>query len=233
FLHQYRFWQFKRQRRVLVVLNYDLGRYAAMASTLNYAHADLYNLPPELFEVDLNLGLRCNPLAESKEDVPGGWLHTLLRELENHGVDYDLADTHLGLERLSGYPLVCLSAGDFMDIGDQRRLLQYVEAGGTLLIGPEMPYLDPVLQPGSVLGQYLKSPGTVSVGHGRIVWVPTPRLESELTPFLPQPEYRCTAPQVDLAVHQDGQRALLFAANPSTAPVEARLMFDGPRVLRS
>jgi beta-galactosidase len=233
FLHHYRFWQYERQRGVLVLLNYDLGRYAAMASTLNYAHADLYGLPPELFEVDLDLGLRGDPLAEAKEDVPGAWLHTLNRELESRGVDYDLADTHLGLERLSGYPLVCLSASDFMDADDQRRLLQYVEGGGTLLVGPEMPYLDPSLRPAHVLGEYLQAPGTAKVGRGRLIWVPPPDLEGALAALLPQPEYRCAPPDVDLSVHRSNGCTLLFAANPTPALVETRLMFAGHRRLRS
>jgi beta-galactosidase len=233
FLHRYRFWQFERQRRVLVLLNYDLGRYAAMASTLNYAHADLYGLPPELFEVDLDLGLRCQPLVEAKENVAGSWLHHVTRELERRCVDYDLADTHLNCERLSRYALVCLSAGDFMDADDQRRLLQYVEAGGALLVGPEMPYLDPSLRPSSVLGQYLAAPGTASIGQGRLIWSQPPDLPHALDSLAPRPEYRCVPSGVDVAVHRSDGCTLIFVANPTAAPVETRLVFDGSRTLRS
>ena len=42
-------------QQIVALLNYDLGRYAAMSSTLNYAHVDLLKLPEALSSVDLDL----------------------------------------------------------------------------------------------------------------------------------------------------------------------------------
>jgi beta-galactosidase len=185
-----------------------------------------------LFEVDLDLGLRCDPRVEADEEKPGSWLHALLAKVEGRGVDYDLADTHVSAERLGRYPLVCLSAGDFMDVDDQQRLLEYVEAGGTLVVGPEMPYLNPALHPASVLGRRLAAPGVAPVGRGRLIWARPPELDTTLNSLLPAPQFWCAGPGLDLVVHRDGGRALLFAANPTAAPVETRLAFAGRRALR-
>ena len=45
FLERQQFWRFFRKPQALVLLNYDLGRFAAANSRLNYGHSDLLGLP--------------------------------------------------------------------------------------------------------------------------------------------------------------------------------------------
>ena len=226
FLRRYPLWSFERDRAALLLLNYDLGRYVALASTLNYAHADLYGLPPELFEVDLDLGLRWDARAEANLSVPENWLATVGRGLTQRGLDYDLADTHVSAERLARYPLIALQSVDFLGECDQRRLLDYVEAGGHLLLGPGMPTLDPALRPCAVLASYLDAPGTTQVGRGQLTWAATQSLDGLLDNLAPRALFRCAHPAVDLAIHR-GTTTLLFAANPTGAPITAQLLFEG------
>jgi beta-galactosidase len=231
FLRRYPLWSFERERAALLLLNYDLGRYVALASTLNYGHADLYGLPPALFEVDLDLGLRCDPRAEAWLFAPGSWLATLGRGLTSRGFDYDLADTHAGAERLARYPLIALQSVDFLDQRDQRRLLAYVEAGGHLLLGPEMPTLDPALRPCRVLADHLDAPGTAQVGRGRITWAATQSLDALLDDLAPRAAFRCGDPAIDLTIHRGDGVALLFAANPTAGPIATQLLFEEQRTL--
>src|SRR5581483_10648554 len=178
FLKRYQFWQYSRHPQALVMLNYDLGRYAALASTLHYAHTDLYGLPSDLFKVDLDLNFRWDVLAEANEHNLHNWLGTTVQSLHRHGTDYNLADSHISDERLRQYPLVFLPSVDFMDADDQQHLLAYVQNGGHLLLGPGMPYLDPALQPCKILGGYLTEPGFAEVGRGKITWVQQHEVES-------------------------------------------------------
>jgi beta-galactosidase len=225
FLRRYPLWSFERERAALLLLNYDLGRYVALSSTLNYAHADLYGLPQELFAVDLDLGLCHDPRAEASLAAPESWLATLGRGLTARGLDYDAA------ERLARYPLLALQSVEFLDQRDQHRLLDYVKSGGHLLLGPELPTLDPALLPCRVLAAHLDAPGTVQVGRGQITWAETQNLDTTLDKLGLRAPFRCDHAAVELATHQGEGVRLLFAANPTGAPIDTRLVFQGQHTL--
>jgi hypothetical protein len=80
------------------------------------------------------------------------------------------------------------------------------------------------------LGQYLKQPGTVTIGKGRLTWAPADRLSSV---ELPSPEYHCDQPPVEVAVQRCNGTTLLFLANSSAQDLEAQLTFAGARTFRS
>jgi beta-galactosidase len=232
FLQRYQLWRFERDRRILVLRSYDVGRYAAAAATLSYAHADLYGLPQALFEADVEVDLTWDALAEADEQRDDTWLSALRVALGGRSLDYDLADTHARDERLARYPLVFLQAVDFMDLDDQRRVLAYAEAGGTVVIGPGLPYADPTLQRPGILHQLLTAPGTTAVGRGQLIWAEAAQLPGLIDALAPPAEFRCDDPAIDLALLRDAERALLFAANPTSAARSATLHFDGQRTLR-
>lgn len=232
FLHRYEFWRFERERRILVLRGYDIGRYAAAAATLSYAHADLYGLPRELFTADVELDLTWDALAEADEHREDTWLGALRRALRERSLDYDLSDTHLDAERMARYPLAFVQATDFMDLAAQRRALDYAEAGGTVVIGPGLPYADPTLKRPGLLHHILHEPGAAEVGAGRIVWAEAAQIPGLLDALAPPAEFRCDDPQIDLAALRGPACTLLFAANPTDAPREATLRFAGRRTLR-
>jgi len=232
FLKRYQFWQYSRHPQALVMLNYDLGRYAALASTLHYAHTDLYGLPSDLFKVDLDLNFRWDVLAEANEHNLHNWLGTTVQSLHRHGTDYNLADSHISDERLRQYPLVFLPSVDFMDADDQQHLLAYVQNGGHLLLGPGMPYLDPALQPCKILGGYLTEPGFAEVGRGKITWVQQHEVESLIKNIVPAAEYTCAHPAIDMTLHCSSEHTLLFIANPQAQTIETSIHFKGERMFQ-
>lgn len=227
-LKRMRFWEFDRPRDVLVLFNYDAGRYAALASTGHLAHVDLLGLPSALFDVELDLGLKADPRLES-EIRPGSWLAAVTDWLGARQIAYDHGDTHLTAEQLGRYPLVCLPSVDFLETCAQQALLTYVERGGHLVIGPELPTLDPALNPAALFSPYLGAPGTVAIGAGRITWARTAEVGAILAGCAPRPEYVCDQPAVDLAVHRRGTEAVLFAANPTNAALSTTLTYAGAR----
>ncbi|MEM8534928.1 MAG: beta-galactosidase [Chloroflexota bacterium] len=233
FLHHYQFWRFERDRQVLVLRNYDLGRYAAMTSTLNYAHADLYGLPSELFTTDVDLDLRWDAATEADEHRTDTWFGTLLNTLSNSAIDYDLADTHITSQQLAQYPLVFLQATDFMDINDQRHILAYIEAGGTVVVGPGLPYTDPTLTQTGIFQQFLASPGSAEIGKGRLIWTTTMELPELVNDLVSEPSFYTDDPAIDLAVLRNSEQTLLFAVNPTDNKLTTTLRFNGACTLQA
>jgi beta-galactosidase len=230
FLQRYPLEQFERERHVLVLFNFDLFRQAAAATMLHYPHVDLLSLPPELFQADLDLGLKHEVHFEASYSNPDNWLGKVLADLAVRHVDYDLADTHIDAARLSGYSIVYLQATDFMSPQDQAKLLAYVQQGGQLIVGPEMPYLDATLKSASVLGQYLKQPGTVSIGQGQLTWAPADALPNL---GLPPVEYQCNQPSIEVNVLRHNGTTLLALANSAAQALDAQVTFVGARTFRA
>lgn len=227
FAQRYQFWSMCRAPGALVLLNYDLERYAALASSLHFAHTDLYGFPRELFQVDLNLGLRWDVAREADDRRYDNWLGTTINALEARHIDYDLADTHVDLERLCRYPLVFVPTVDFMDAADQTCLLAYAEQGGQLVIGPGVPYLDPALRPREVLKKYVHEAGKTEIGKGSIWWVSQSRVHATVDELASPSDYQCDDAQIRLVVQTNQDHTLLFIANPTGLHRETVVRFPG------
>jgi beta-galactosidase len=225
FAQSYQLWSLQRTPHVLVLLNYDMGRYAALASSLHFAHADLYGLPRALFQLDLDLDLQWDVDRESDDRRYDNWLGTVIRHLENSHLDYNLSDTHVDLNTLNRYPFVIVPTVDFMDAEDQRRLLAYVEQGGQLIIGPGIPALDPALHPCEVIKKYVNTTGKTALESGNIWWVPQNEIAATLEGILIAEAFQCDNPNVQLALHQNARHRLLFITNTSSRAQEAMLSF--------
>jgi hypothetical protein len=140
FLQRHRFWEYTREARVLVLLNYDLGRLRAATSTLNYAHADLLGLPNSLFSVEADLaalGLPADALAEADDERADTWLGCVCAVLRARSVDFDLADTHLvpDLARLARYDFVLVQDYANTDADDRVRINALQQPHQTVLWG--------------------------------------------------------------------------------------------------
>ncbi len=233
FAHQYQLWSLSRSPQALLLLNYDMERYAALASSLHFAHTDLYGFPKELFKVDLDLDLQWDIAHEADDRRYDNWLGTVIGALEGQHSDYDLSDTHVSLERLCRYPLVFVPTVDFMDADDQLRLLAYVEQGGQLMIGPGVPYLDPALVPCEVLSKYVHEAGRTAIGAGSIWWVSQERRSCNGRDVGGSGEYWCEDTKVKLVLQTNEEHSLLFVANPTDLAREIALHFQGERSLRN
>lgn len=233
FLRRYPLWEFERERGALLMLNYDLSRHTKMLTTLNVGHADLLGLPREAFELDVNFGFRADIRREASFDRHDSWLRRAADALAADGIVFDLADTHIDPQRLDRYPAVYLQSVDFMDPIDQSNLLNYVEDGGRLVIGPEMPAFDPFLRQSEVFARFLDQPGRTDVGNGELIWAGSDDLDAIASELSPSPEYRLEYGPADLAILRRGEQVLIFLANPTAAPVETVVLFDGRRTFIS
>lgn len=231
FLQQHPLGYYKRRPQVMVLHNYDLDRYAAMASTLHYAHVDLLRLPEELGIVDLDLGFRYDVAHEANHHRSDNWLGTALRTLKRLQLDYDVADSHVAPTRLQHYPIVCLPSVDFMDAPDQRMLMDYTNASGHLILGPGVPYLDSYLHPYVGLNAVAQQLGEALCGKGRITWASTAELGTVLAQALPTPTIRWDAPEIEVIEQVWNAQCLLFVANPNDRDSEVTISFETPRHL--
>jgi beta-galactosidase len=216
FLHRYEFWRFFRRPRAVVLLNYDLGRFAAANSRLNYGHADLLGLPEELFHDTPNLGFRHAVHGESLSHDGSTWPGRVMALLQARSLDYDLADTHLGADRLARYAVVFAQGADFMDAADQQRLAEY---RGQLVVGPGVPYLGGRFEPCTIL------PGTVqATGEAALPAV---------VAALPSAPFMADDPRLEVVPHYDGERTLLFLSNPTPDALRTVVRFAGARTFTS
>ena len=233
FLTRYPLWQYERDPQVLVLRNYDLGRYAALTGTLHYGHADLLDLPRALFTAEVDLHLRWDAEAEADEHRRDTWLGTLQQTLHGLSCDFDLADTHLGAAQLARYPLIFLQATDFMDLGDQQRIVEAITAGATVVVGPGLPASDPAMRRPGPLAHLLAGPGAISLGQGRLIWATTQEVPALAARLVPPAAFGCEDPACDLAVLRHAGATLLYLANPTPEPRVATVCFSGPRTFRS
>lgn len=232
FARHYHLWSMRRAPGALVLLNFDLGRYAALASSLHVAHTDLYGFPRALFQVDLDLGLRWDITHEADDHCRDNWLGTVITRLEARSIDYDISDTHIALARLRRYPLVFVPTVDFMDAQDQARLLAYARQGGQLVIGPGLPYLTPALAPCEVLQPVISGPGKNEVGTGSIWWVSQYEACATVDALAQPAAYWCNDPRIHLVLQTNDVGTLLFVANPTEQQRTTRIAFPAPRSLR-
>lgn len=172
FLRDNRFHRFKKQCDILVLLNYDLGRFGALYHTLDLGYMYMLDVPPALHVPEVELGFSHDLKAEADDWHEGNWLNRLTQTLAENHYDYNLSDTHLPLEHLQAYPVACMPTFDFMDLVLQEKLMAYVQRGGRLVIGPIVPYLDMDMRPGTVFGRYLEGAGKREVGWGSLsAWI--------------------------------------------------------------
>jgi beta-galactosidase len=233
FLKRYPLWEFERETGALLLFEYDLSRHAKMLTTLNVGHADLLGLPREAFELDVDFGLEADIRKEANFDRADSWLRQAADALAADGVAFDMADSHVDPKRLDRYPAVYLQSVDFMDPADQANLLNYVEDGGRLVIGPQMPRLDPFLRQSEVFARFLDHRGRAELGNGELIWTDGSDLADIAHELSPLPEYRLESGPADLAVLRRGAQTLVFLANPTANPVTATVCFDGERTFTS
>jgi beta-galactosidase len=204
-----------------------------MMTTLHLAHADLLGLPKEAFEIDVDFGLTGDPRREANFDQSDSWLRQAATALTESGVAFDMADTHIDPRRLDRYPAVFLQSIDFMDPLDQNNLLGYAEDGGRMVIGPEMPKLDPLLRRTEVFARFLNEPGRASIGNGELIWTDGPGLEALAQELAPEPELRLERGPAELAVLRRRDETLVFVANSTSDHLTAVVLSHGEREYES
>jgi beta-galactosidase len=205
---------YERQAPVLLLANRDYERLAGVSALFTPPSRQyLFFMQPEIYLNEECLGFR-RPIALEHHH----WWRDWQGLLNASHCEYDASDTELPLARLSRYSLVVTPSFDFLSREVQAKLISYVEGGGRLVVGPDLPYLDENMQPYSLLADQLRDVGQGSLAANVHLLPDLPSLDSwrdllagwDLKPLM-SPD--CDA--VDVVVHRRGNDRLVYVANPT------------------
>jgi len=226
FFSKYGVWESKKNCRTLVVISCGLERYRLAVSTMNHAYLGLIRIPAAFSEVSLPLGFQTDPARQSIY-AEGSWIQEACRFLEIAQVEYNLADTHQGLDELAKYDMVFLPTADFMDPNEQEKFLEFADRGGHLVFGPGLPTLDGGMNPASVFKNAIQNPGTQTHGAGNITYLTSFDMAKDLiTADLPN-VVLLDNPNLRLTI-RGGATNLIFLANPTGANQRSMLISSWP-----
>lgn len=130
-------------------------------------------------------------------------------------IPFTLGDSGSGTERLSAVPVIVAPGFGYLARSTQQTLADYVELGGRLVIGPEIPTMDETMAPCTVLADR-RSPHVRQLRQ-------VDQLPQVLADLGVVPPWTLDNPSVDLAVHERSGSRLLFLANPTDQPQTAIL----------
>ncbi len=149
---------------------------------------------------------------------------------------FGLADSGIPSDKLRKHTFAVVSAWGLWDESFARRLRSYVESGGLLIMGPELPALNTRFQAlESFKDIVIESGKPLNVGDGKIL------LMSEfdgkaLSAFLKKsrvlPELTLSDPGLDLALHKLAGRSILFVRNPTAENRSCVVYHEGKFVLK-
>ncbi|MCZ7582885.1 MAG: hypothetical protein M5R36_05840 [Deltaproteobacteria bacterium] len=166
--------------------------------------------------------------------------------LDTAGVPYRWGDSESGLEFLRRHEAVFCPSFEFMEESLQRALAEYLQLGGIVVMGPEVPTRGETMRESAILDDFTARPvhkldGPVdtlvfNAGAGRLVLLtdiidPGTDTAQEsvaaIVSFLRiAPLFPVTAP-CDRSVFRYGDRTLVFLANPTDNDQRPRVTVGG------
>jgi len=233
----------RRQADVLLLANREYDRLEA-ASVLVSFPGDFLETPSGFSEYpsfmttsESTLGF-AQPIQAAKADR----FAAAYRGLSEAGYAFLISDTKLAPERWSRYKAIVVSSFEYMATELQQSLLSFATAGGTLILGPQLPSMDDAMRPDATLaaactgtGAPLTAAGATvgtafAIGTGRIVIVPDlGNAALTLGAALADLGAACFTrndPRLDVSIHRvpgDDARAVVFVCNPVADSIEAEV----------
>ncbi|MGJ7046201.1 beta-galactosidase [Thermoanaerobacterium thermosulfurigenes] len=231
FLNNYKLYKYQKVRRILLMRDYDYGRFIAMQNSYNLNQfADIIggiNLPQELFKSNVNFDFKYLDKSDLHPSE-NNWLDNIGRILDRNNYNYDISDTHLNNEEIKKYELLILSSYDFMDESAQKKIIEYVKNGGIVIMGPGIPYLNTDMQ-------YTDYFNNIKIGenilrNGKIYYINNPIDIVEILNMLKiRREYRSSNKDIELSLFKstENRNDLLFLANSTDNEINTNIVFDG------
>ena len=214
----------KKVARALILLNYDMERYHLAVSGFDDAFLGLIHVPRQFLEISHHFDFAQAPYNQSIRYPGRNWLSDLLQLLESRQIEFNISDTHASMEVLAMYDTIFLPMCDFIAQADFEKLIEFVERGGHLIMGPGQPVLNGQFQP-LITSKYqkLNLPGTVPAGLGELSWHPEVAPVEKILSAAIQNKVLHDNPELHLAVHE-GPRHLIFLANSTRQRQTATLV---------
>lgn len=220
----------QRRPSTLLLANREYDRLEASSVLVSFP-GDFLETPSGFSEyanrlttADEKFGFDTVPVIEKND-----YFDAFHKSLLTSGVNYVISDTDLPLERWEEHPAVVLSTEDWLDLATQQELVDYVNNGGTLVIGPKVPGLNHAQEPCSVLADGLGlKPGRIgevsthAVGKGHVVLIDslddTSQVGKLIEKTISVPQYVCSDTRLDVVVYDDqadAKHKIVFVCNPT------------------
>jgi beta-galactosidase len=224
FITSLRVFETKKLARCLVMLHHDIERFHLSVSDFDLAYLGLLPVPETFSQIPHGLTFEVDPFPLSIREKNKNWLADLLQLFQKQQIEYNVTDSDAPLRRLNNYEMVFMPMADFVRQSDFEKLLDYVQRGGHLVLGPGMPSLNEKLGEliliKVIMGQLMykfermQSPGTITMGNGKFTWQNNIDAIEELLPTSLQNPILHDNPSLFLTI-REGPHNLMFLANPT------------------
>jgi beta-galactosidase len=205
-----------------------------LAATLRPGQlADRGYFPAELWRLPLDkalLGAKTE-LSSARAFYEAG--QAWLRE---NSFSYALGDSSIPTDKLKKYDFALASAWGYADEAYMKRLRSFVEGGGFLVLGPELPGLNARFEALQAFeGLKIEEGKALPVGDGKLLFLS--HFDSKaVSNFIRKgkvvPEVTLSDTSLDLALHKSGGRTILFVRNPHAEARPCSVMREGKFVLK-
>ncbi|MDF2941299.1 MAG: Beta-galactosidase [Herbinix sp.] len=223
-------YKYKRQPKILILKNYDMGRLKALFSVMdnNMLSSNCFitgpDIPAELFipDTDLQLFMDQDPNGYASEE----WVQAITTSLDLHHYEYNYSDKYLSEEKREEYDVIFAATYDFMDEEEQKRLVNFANhKGKKLILGPKIPYLSRNFRDCSILKNAIEQ----DVDHKFTLLKDANLLDYASLDL--QNEYTYENSEVEISIHwqSTGRSHLLFMANRSNQTQTLQLYYTGKR----
>lgn len=233
-LQEEKIYQYQRRPRILILKNYDMGRFKALYSRMdvNALSSNCFitgpELPPELFIPDTELERYID--QDTSHYAREEWIIQAAKELEGQHFDFNYSDQYLKEEKWEEYDVIFASTYDFLEKEMQEKLVRFGKtAGKKLILGPKLPYMDRDFRECTILKEALEQWKASNIA------VLSSPAGFDYDSLDVHKEYIYEASDIEISVHYapPGQEHLLFIANHSRKTQSVRLNYQGRRNFRS
>jgi len=224
FFNTLRVLESKKIAHCLVLLHHEMEQFHLSVSDFDLAYLGLLQFPKSFSTIPHAMPFSVDPYPLSIREGKKNWLSDIFQLLQTQQIEYNITDTDAPLRLLNMYETVILPMSDFVRQTDFEKLLDYIQRGGHLVMGPGQPSLNDALDELGmakvIMGQLmykfdkLESPGTVTMGNGKFTWQNNIQaIQDSLSPSLQNPILHDN-PALHLTI-REGPHNLMFLANPT------------------
>jgi beta-galactosidase len=156
--------------------------------------------------------------------------------LRENSFSYALGDTSIPTEKIKKYSFAIASCWGYLEESAAKRLRAFVESGGYLVLGPELPRLNGRFEPlQAFAGVSIEEGKAATIGDGKILFLSS--FDSKVVAnFIRKgkvvPEVSLSDTSLEMALHKSGGRSILFVRNPNAEERPCTVMRDGKFVLK-
>lgn len=241
---KYGFVKNERQTDVLLLANREYDRLEAASVLLTF--------PGDFLEILLGFSEYPNFMTVSEKTLgfpeavqmeKSKWFTKMYHALTDTGYQFLLSDTELPLERLKKYKALVLGSFEYMNVALQKKIVEFAQAGGNIILGPRIPTLDERMQKNLTLQSALHAENkqaltlggevigyTYGVGKGTITHLtslanPDETLKAALQNLSLVRAIKNDV-RLDVIIHRSPEkpdRLIIFVCNPTAEPINAKV----------